>query len=320
MKSKKILYFIISFLFIFSSSLVFSQEEAKKEEQLAGELFGVSVPIGNYYFVKGAIIVFGNRFGPQPRTDQELEDCTWNDLVLSYEAFRRNIAVAQEEVEAEITKMLTAEKAEFDWKADKEAYTKWVKDKTNEPQELFENQLKHLLQLQKLRNQVMEGIVTTATEDEAHQEFLDEYNTLGIELLQFDELKDAEDFYQKSKKDTNFWEAEKKKEPAKFKRPGFVALEFLMDMWKLPKEAAYKMIGMQVGEIYGPSPIYKGYGVFKILEKRPAQEEEYPKIKDSYYKQIQMKKKYEALNEWVKSLKTEANIKVYKQQTVEVKE
>lgn len=310
---------LVSFLLLFSSSLVFSQEEVKKEEQFAGEFFGVQVPIGNYYFVKGAIMVFGFRGGAQPTTEQELEDCVWNDLVLSYEAFRRNISVSQEEVEAEITKMLKAEKAEFDWKADKDAYTKWVKEKTNEATELFENQLKHLLQLQKLRNQVMEGIVTTATEDEAHQEFLNEYNTLGIELLQFDELKDAEDFYQKSKKDTNFWEEEKKKEPTKFKRPGFVALEFLMDMWKLPKEAVYKMMEMQVGEIYGPSPIYKGYGVFKILEKRPAKEEEYPKIKDSYYKQIQMKKKYEALNEWIKGLKQEANIKVYKQQAEEAK-
>ncbi len=308
---KKILLFLCAIIFIFSPNLSFGQDPAKKEPEAAGEFFGAPVPMNNYYFAKGALVIFGNRWGAQPQTPQELEGCVWNDLLLSYEAFRRNIEVSREEVGAEITKMLKAEKVEFDWNKDKEAYTKWIKGKANEPVELFENQLKHLIQLQKLRQQVMDGITPAVTEEEAYQEFLNEYNTLGIELVQFDQLKSAEEFYNRAKKNPEFWDKEKNKRPKDFKRPGFVALEFLMDMWKLPKDAVYKMMKMKAGDIYPPAPIYKGYGVFKILELKAAEELKYPQLKNSYYEQIKMKKKYEGLNEWIKNLKLQANIKVY---------
>ena len=85
-----------------------------------------------------------------------------------------------------------------------------------------------------------------------------------------------------------------------------------MNMWGLPKDAVYKMMQIEIGEFYPPVPIYKGYGVFRVLEKRPADESVYPQLKDSYYEQIKMKKKYEGLNEWVKNLKQEAMIKIYK--------
>lgn len=319
---KKILIFwgIIFFPMLCSLNSASTQEEAKKEPEFVGEFFGEPVTKGNYYFVKGAIMIFGNQWGPQPQTPQELEDCVWNDLLLSYEAFRRNIVVNQEEVESEITNTLKAEKVEFDWRKDKETYVKWVKEKINEPSEVFENQIRHLIQLRKLRQQVMDSIEPRVTDEEAEQEFLNEYNTLGIELVQFDELKDAQEFYKKAKENLNFWDKEKEKRAKDFKRPGFVALEFLMDMWKLPKEAVYKMMEMELSDIYPATPIYKGWGVFKVLEKRPADLNRYPQLKDSYYEQIKMKKKYEGFKEWVENLKEQANIKVYPvRNTIEAK-
>jgi hypothetical protein len=154
------------------------------------------------------------------------------------------------------------------------------------------------------------------TEEEAHQEFLNEYNTLGIELVQFDEKKDAADFYRHAQEDPKFWEEEKNKRPQDFKRPGFVALEFLMDMWKLPKDAVYKMMEMEIGQIYPPTSIYKGLGVFKVLEKRPADLSQYSQLKESYYQQIKMKKKYEGFNDWLKNLKKEAKIKIRQKEKI----
>ncbi len=276
----------------------------------AGEFFGIRVPVSNYYVVKGALLVFGNKWGPQPATPEELEGCVWTDLVLSYEAFRRTVTVTQEELDEEIAKIVKDEKVAFDWKKDKDAYKKWVKDKTTEPVDLFENQLRHLIQIKKLREQVMEGIHPTVTDEEAFQEYLDEYNTLGIELVQLDDLKAAEEFCKKAKAEPKFWDEERGKRPKDFRRPGFVSLEFLMAMWKLPRDAAYKMMKMEIGDIYPPAPIYKGYGVFKVLEKRPADESKYPAQKDFYHKKIEMRKKYEEMQEWVKKLKEEAEIKV----------
>jgi hypothetical protein len=290
-----------------------SPQPSGSQEGWAGEFsgWGVKVPIGNYYFIKSAIMVFGTRWGSMPTTPQEWEDRVWEQLLLSYEAFRRDLKVEQKELDDEITKTLGSEKVAFDWKTDKEAYAKWVKERIGEPVELFENELRHLLQLEHLRQQVMENIKPTVTEGEAYQKFLNEYNTLELELLQFDELKDALTFYDKVK-DSSSWEEEVKKFPKEsIKRPGFVSLEFLIDMWKIPKDDLYKMLKLQVDSTYPPVPIYKGYGVFRILKKREAQDSDFPRLRDSYFKQVEMMKKYEGLQSWLKQLKEEAKIKPY---------
>jgi hypothetical protein len=303
------------FLWLISSPVLNSvqaQIELKPKEELAGEFFGTPVPMSNYNFVKSVLMVFGNKWGPQPKDSQEWEDCIWQDLVLSYEAFRRNIQVSPQEIDTEVENTLSGEKVDFDWKKDKEAYARWLKEKLQGTPELFENQLKHLIQLQKLRKQVMDSFQPQATEEEAFQEFLNEYNTLSVELVQFDEEKKAQEFYDLAKTNPQSWEEEKGKRPKDFVRPGFVSLEFLMDLWGFPKGAAYKMMKMEIGEFYPPAPIYKGFGVFKILEKRIADEAKYPQRKESYYEQIRSKKRYEGFEQWVKDLKQRASIRVYK--------
>ncbi|MDD5731191.1 MAG: hypothetical protein PHN57_08730, partial [Candidatus Omnitrophica bacterium] len=244
-------------------------------------------------------------------TNEQLESQVWDQLLLSYEAFRRNITVDDKEVAAEITKTLSNEKVNFDWQKDKEAYAKWVKEKTQEPVELFENQLKHLIQLEKLRQQVMDNIKPQVSQEEAHQEFLDEYNTLELELVQFDNLTDAQAFYNKMK-NPKLWDAEAKKNPKFSKHPGFVSLQFLINMWGISRDDVYKMLKLDVNSIYPPAKIYKGhYGVFRILKKRPAQEEDFAKLKDSYLKRVELIKKYEGVKDWLKKLREDAKIVVY---------
>ncbi|MFC1708942.1 hypothetical protein ACFL2J_02635 [Candidatus Omnitrophota bacterium] len=285
-------------------------EQIPKEE-LAGELFGFPVPMGNYYFAMRVATMFGTPWGGMPRTTEKLEERTWDDLLLSYEAFRRNITVTDEELETEIGKNLKGYKVEFDWEQDKEAYEEWAQDTLNEPTGVFENQMRHLVQLKKLQQEVLDSIEPVVTEEEALQEFLNEHNTLSIELVQFDELEDAQVFYEKVKDDPEAWEKEKEADPDSFKRPGFVALEFLMHMWKLEYKAVYDMIEMEVGSIYPPSPIYKGHGVFKVLEIRLANEEDFPKRIESYYSQLKHRKKYEGFYEWLGNLRKQADIKKY---------
>ena len=294
--------------------------------EIAGEFFGVPVPIGNYRFVGIVVRIFKTSWAGVPRTTEELERRIWDELLLSYEGFRRDIKPNRQEIEVEITKTLKGSKVSFDWKEDQEAYEKWVKEILRESIELFENQIVHLVTIKKLRQQVLDSIEPDVTEEEAFQEFLNEYNTLEIELVQFDELKDAREFYQKVKSSPEFWEKEKKKEEEKiekekkegkekrrssFKRPGFVCLEFLMNMWKLPKKAVYDMIEMDIGSIYPPTLIYRGYGVFKVLKIRRAERKEFPKRRESYYEQIRMRKKYKGFNRWLEELREEAGIKKF---------
>lgn len=290
-------------------ALSYAQEN---KQVYAGELFGAPVPMGNYYFVKSAITIFGNRWGPNPQTPEETEELVWNDLLLSFQAYQMNVVVTQSEVDDEVAKILNNEKAGFDWKKDRAAYAKWVKTKTGEDTELFENQMKHLMQLQKLRKQVMDGIKPEVTEAEAHQKFLNQQNNLSVELVEFQALKEAEEFYKKAKASPKFWDDEKASRPKDFKRPGFVSLEFLIDIWKIPKDSAFDMMTKKIGDIYPPRPIYKGFGVFKVLEQRGANEADYAPHKESYFEQIRANKRRSGFDEWLRDLKQKASIRIYK--------
>jgi hypothetical protein len=317
MRKYRNIIFILIFAcvgFIYDCRIALCQETREKPEAFAGELsgYGVKVPVGNYYFIKRVISVFGTRWGQPPQTEVEFEDRTWEQLLLSYEAFRRNITVSRAEVEQEVSKTLKSEKVTFDWQKDKAEYDKWLKEKTGGNSEVFENQMRHLIQLEKLRQQVLETFKPAVSEEEAYQEFLNEYNTLELELVQFDEKKDADAFYAKMT-DPALWDAEAKKDPKFAKHPGFVSLEFLINMWKIPKDDLYKMLELEANAVYPPIPVYKGYGVIRILKKRLALKEDFPKLRDSYFKQVEMIKKYDELNIWLGKLKAEAKILVYPQ-------
>jgi len=290
-----------------------ANQDKLKPEEFAGELFGVPVPMQNYYFIANTATIFGIGQGQQPKNDQEKQDYIWDQLLLSFESFRRNIEVTPEEVDKEVGKIIALEKAGVDKKIDKAAYEKWVKQKTNEPSEAFENQIRHLLQVQKLRQQVMDSISPAVTDEEARQKFLDQRNTLSVELAQFDSKPKAEEFYKQARRNKDFWEKEKKSRPQDFKRPGFVSLEFLMDIWKFPRTAVFKMMKLKAGDIYAPEPVYQGFAVFKILEIKPANDKEFAeKVKESYYEQIKGRKKFDGMNDWFNKLKSQANIKINK--------
>ena len=287
------------------------QGELEENEKFAGEFFGVKVPRRNYYFVKAALRLFGNRWSPEPKTDAERENLIWEQLLLSFVAFNQNITVSEGEVYQEITKTLNAEQLGFDWRKDKEAYEKWVKERINVAPAFFENQLKHLLELEKVRKTVIESIQPEVTEEEAHQAFLKENQALSLELAQFEAEKDADEFFKKAKRNLRHWEKEERRRPKDFKRPGLVSLQFLVDLWGIPQDAVHKMMQKETAEIYPPRPIYKGYAVFKVLDKKFADETLYPSAKEGYHQRVRTQKKYDGFNRWFKKLKEEAKIKIY---------
>lgn len=300
---------LIIFL-ILSFAICFAQPDIEKNE-IAGELFGAPVPIGNYYFAKKVVLSFNAKWRGIPQTEEELEDLVWQELLFSYEAFRRGIKATDTEVNEQIDKILKSEKVEFNWKQDTKAFKEWVEEKLRMSLETFRNQIEHLVKLEKLRQQVLDSIEPEVTEEEAYQKFLNEYNTLSVELIRFDELEEAERFYKEIKENPGIWAGRKEKEPESFKRPGFVALDFLIHMWGFKKEDAYKMIEMQEGSFYPPAPIYKGYAVFKILKIRKAEPREFDKRRESYFGKMRMIKKHEGFKDWAKQLKEQANIKVF---------
>jgi hypothetical protein len=132
-------------------------------------------------------------------------------------------------------------------------------------------------------------------------------------VLQFPTLQEAKKFYNTLEREPGPWEEKKREEPKLFKRPGFVALDFLIHMWGFNREDAYAMMEKNIGDFYPPSPIYQGYAVFKILKLRRAEESTFEERKEYYFKRVETIKKHQGYKEWLEKLKEEADTKIYTQ-------
>ena len=310
---KQIFALLIVVCFLPAGAVRGQEVPANTTMQVAGEIFGMPVPLNNYLFVRSAIAVFGNKWGPQPANAEEFEDLVWEQLILSFEAFRRKIVVSKEEINNEITNVLRAQKLSFNFQKDKEAYRKWVQEKTQGgPPDFFENEVKHTLEIDKLRQQVIGGFIPQVTEDQIHETFLNEHTQLNIELLRCSSKEEAEVFYSKAKQDKNFWEEEKKKRPGDFKASGLVSLDSIAQDLGLSKDAVIKIRQMQAHEIGEDLTNDREYAVFKVQELKPAGESDFGSLRRSYYDKLNAKMKSEFFNQWLKRLKQQARIRIYK--------
>ena len=224
---------ILSIIIASSCYLALARAVVSQEQKIAGTFFGSTVHRSNYMFVLRTVLSFRSPWGGIPNNRQQAEKRVWDELILSYEAHRRQITVEQNEIDEKITETLKGSKVPFHWKKSPGEYEQWVRETLDAPVDLFENQMRHLVQIKKLHQQVRDSINPSITEEEAFQEFLNEHNSLSVELAEFDALEEAQQFYQRVKKDSDAWEEAVKKdrdiipEDRAFRRPGFVALEFL---------------------------------------------------------------------------------------------
>ena len=166
-----------------------------QQENATGTFFGEPVAKANYDFALRTVLSFNTPWGAIPRDREQLERRIWDDLILSYEAHRCQITVDNHELEAQISGMIKNEHGPLNWKNDKQAYESWILEKFGIPIDMFENQIRHLAQLKKFHSEVLDSISPIVTENEAFQEFLNEQNSLSVELAQFKTFEEAKFFY-----------------------------------------------------------------------------------------------------------------------------
>jgi len=183
---------VLSIVMAVSSLLVVAEIAVSQEQKIAGTFFGNAVSKDNYMFVLRTVMSFRSPWGSIPRDREQANKRVWDDLILSYEAHRRQITVEQREIDEKITETLKESKAPFNWKESASEYEQWVLDTLNGQVELFENQIRHLVQIKKLHQQVRDSINLSITEEEAFGEFLNEQNSLSVELAEFDGLEEAQ--------------------------------------------------------------------------------------------------------------------------------
>jgi peptidylprolyl isomerase len=117
------------------------------------------------------------------------------------------------------------------------------------------------------------------------------------------------------------WDEEKKKD-AKFSTPtGHISLEAVIDLWQVPKDDAYRIHALAPGEIAAPAKMYKGWGVFRLIDKKEADPALFDeKKKAEYVKILTQIYYYNSSQKVIQEIITRAAMKDYERDKVVVLE
>ena len=277
-------------------------------EQVVGFIFGMPVPAGNYAFAKRVTYTFPHPW-EEDASSEDRERFIWQALILHYESFRRGVSVSEAALEQRINGVLKHQQQTISRSQDPAAYAHWVTDTLHEDVELFENQMRYLLQIDTLKDQMRQSFTITVTDEEMHEEFLNEQHHVGGEMVTFETQGEAEAFYQQVKEPAH-WDAMKARGEHRVRPVSLMTLEAYMDLWGIPKDQMYAFHAMAIGSIGPPMPFGKQWCVYRLLDKRTGDLKDFPARRQAYDAQLKAKKQYEALKRWVDDLVASAKLQV----------
>jgi peptidylprolyl isomerase len=294
---------------------------AHSSTQMVGEAFGkkVSSQEFNYHYKTASIFT---RLGEKERTDEDIREEAWQNLVFLHEAKELNITVSAEELQTEIKRLLAEKNIEYGTND----YHIWVITNFNEDAETFERRIEDLLVINKFM-QLKTKPEVSVTEEEMRQKFLNQYNSFESEYIRFASEEEAEEFLKKVKENPYLWKEKYDQKKAEGQKGAawinIMSLEALIDLWKIPKDDAYRILSHKEGEFI-VAHFYYGVGVFRLLQKREADMEKYtPKKKEYYKKVLTTIKKRKIVQDYFDGLLERANLKDYvkeEQRLVKIRE
>ncbi len=315
---------LLTFLVLFVSSLCSSvpvsaydfQEIAKTD--VVGEAFGVPVKNEEFlYHFKTASLFTRSGSSPgdqkggdqQERTDEDRRQEAWQNLVFVKEARDQGVIVPREEVVAELKRLLFEKNVEYG----SEQYTRWVIENFAEDPKTFERRIEDLLTINKLLKLRLDPEVTV-TEEEVKEKFLNQYNSFESEYILFEnDPKAAGEFAAACEKNPRQWfdiyQAKKSLGQKGASWINIMSLEALIDLWKIPKEDAYRILNSKEGDFIAAKQFY-GDVVFRLLYSRKADLKEYTEAKQQYYRETLTKsKKHKQAQEYLDGLFKRANFR-----------
>jgi peptidylprolyl isomerase len=313
---RKTYFFIIAALFL-GVGLSFSQppdNQPSNKGNVVGEAFGKLVTNEEFlYYYKTALIF--TRSGDKgqketERTDEERRQEAWQNLIFTKEAKILGITVDKEETIAELKRLLSEKNIEYG--TDK--YNSWILLTFGEDQKVFEQRIENLLLINKFVKIKMRPEVSV-TEEEAREKFLNQYNSFESEYILFESAKEAKEFAQQAKKNPRLWkDTYDQKKPLGQKGASWInimSLEALIDLWKIPKEDAQRILDSREGDFIAARNYY-GDVVFRLLFKRKADLKEYDGKKQEYYrKMLTQSKTYRIVKDYFDGLFKRANFRDY---------
>ena len=275
-----------------------------------GEAFGKPVLKEEFDFAYKTTGIFSVS-QKEPENDEQHRAETWKHLMFLREADRRGIQVPREEVEKELARLLQ----EKDIVYGSLNYHEFVKQNFGEDAKVFESRIEGLLKVKKMLDQILHPPAPHIAAEDAKQKFLNQYNSMLTEFVNFPTLEEANAFFKKISQKK--WDEGIKKDP-KFATPtGHISLEALIDLWQVPTADAYRIHALDIGRIAAPAKMYKGYGVFRVKEKKNADPKEYtPKKEQEYFKTLEQVYYYNNSQKIIQDIITQAALKDYERDKV----
>jgi len=305
---------IIFLLFCLISFRQLYAEEKNIKVEAVGEAFGQPVTKEEFlYYYKTASIF--TRSGDKEkkegeRSEEERRQEAWQNLIFTHEAKAIGITVDRQELEGELRRLLKEKEVEYGTPK----YALWVWANFGEDIKTFEHRIEDLLTINKLMK-IKTDPEVTVTEEEMKEKFLNQYNSFESEYILFSNEQEAKDFAQKCKKNPRLWyDTYQEKKPLGQKGASWInimSLEALIDLWKIPKEDAYRILESNEGDFIAAKNYY-GDVVFRLLFKRKADLKEYDEKKQEYYrKMLTQSKKYKLAKDYFDDLIKRANYRDY---------
>jgi peptidylprolyl isomerase len=277
---------------------------------VVGEAFGAPVKNEEFLYHFKTASLFTRSGGAQAeRDDEDRRQEAWQNLVFVREARDSGVVVPREEVVAELKRLLFEKNVEYGT----ESYTRWVIETFAEDPKTFENRIADLLTINKLLKIKLDPEVTV-TEEEMKEKFLNQYNSFESEYILFEnDPKSAQEFAASCKKDPKLWfDTYQSKKSLGQKGASWInimSLEALIDLWKIPKEDAYRILEGKEGDFIVAKQFY-GDAVFRLLYSRKADLKEYTEAKQQYYRETLTKsKKHKQAQEYLDGLFKRANFR-----------
>lgn len=283
--------------------------EVYSESDIIGEAFGRPVTKQEFeYYYKTAVIF--TRTGKEDRAEEEIIQEVWENLIFRQGARELKIAVSPEELREELARLLSEKGIEYGT----EDYYAFVMIQLNEDVSVFERRIENLLIINKFM-ELKTNPQVSVTEEEMKQKFLNQYNSFESEYIRFENEEEAEEFFEKVKQSPRLWKdtyTEKRVEGQKGAAwINVMSLEALIDLWKIPKEDAYRILSHKEGEFIVAKFFY-GDAVFRLLRKKKADLEKYNEKKREYYKKmLTTVKKRKLVKDYFEGLLERANYRDY---------
>ncbi|MFH1867913.1 MAG: peptidylprolyl isomerase [Candidatus Omnitrophota bacterium] len=274
-----------------------------------GEAFGkpVTVENFNYYYKTAAVFT---RSGKESRDEEDVRQEAWQNLVFRHEARELDITIEPEKLKEDIKRLMDEKGVAHG----SQEYRDWVENEFGEDVKTFERRIEDLLIINKFID-IKFNPEIIISEEEVKQKFLNQYNSFESEYIGFESEEDAKEFHKKLKTNPKLWK-DTYDEKRKLGQKGaawinIMTLEALIDLWKIPKDDAYRILSRKEGDFIA-AKYYYGDAVFRLLRRREADMSMYTDNKKEYLRSMILRqRKQKAVRDYFEGLLKRANHRDY---------